>query len=200
MPDLSQYDLSISYHQFFGQAVAGDTKRTPLGIVYSANSLDRTLKVRRVEKGVNFLRKRGGQQHLINEFLNYAPQVASQIPRWLDTAFEETAAKGRKCGGKYAEMAAKIAPSDLRVIIRPCSFPVPEHGLIAAGMVNTDGVIHLSVLSIAGLKTNPAAAYFQRIDNLAGWEIGNYFWHHRMKIRVTGSPDTEIGNKSPCGG
>jgi len=170
-------------------------KLTPrYGIRYNARGYDKA-KAKKVTKTARWL-ERHDMESIVPEFQDYANQMAleSQIPEWIDSAWDVIKEKWTSCGGTYADAARRFNLRSLYVKVEPVPFYVPEWKLYAAGM--TDGHIIRAVNVWADVEKG--TNWLRKFSDLMEWEIGNALMLS-SSIKWDGTIKGEIGNKSPCG-
>lgn len=180
---------------FLGEAnYSAPDKLTPrYNIRYNARGFDKP-KAKKVDKTSRWL-ERHDMASIIPQFTDFANQMAleSQIPEWIDSAWDAVKEKWISCGGTYAEAARRFNVRTLYVKIEPLPFYVPEMGLYAAGM--TDGRLIRAINVWANVEVG--STWVRRFDQLMEWEIGNALMLS-SSIRWDGTVQGEIGNQSPC--
>jgi hypothetical protein len=170
-------------------------KLTPrYAIRYNARGYDRP-RLKKIDKTSTWLTRRG-LESIIPEFKDYSNQmgVESQIPAWIDSAWDEIKSKWVACGGQYANIATRFNPRSLYVVVEPAPFWLPHWSFYAAG--STDGRTIRALNVWADVETG--STWVRKFDQLVQWEMGNALMLSGGKL-WNGRLDGEIGDRSPCG-
>ncbi|MFP5264504.1 MAG: hypothetical protein ACLGJB_21670 [Blastocatellia bacterium] len=185
-----------SLRPFLGEPdAAAPDKVTPRhSIRYNARGYDRP-RLKKIDKTSNWLTRRG-LESIISEFKDYSNQmgVESQIPAWIDSAWDEIKSKWVDCGGQYASLAMRFNPRSLYVVVEPGPFWLPQWSFYAAGSTDGRTIRALNVWADAEI----GSTWVRKFDELVRWEMGNALMLSGGKL-WNGKIEGEIGHRSPCG-
>jgi hypothetical protein len=179
---------------------AAKVKTTPLGIRVQAHGYDQPLEGKalrkRLKKSMAYLDSLGCSSGLKTEFGDYLHAFPESLTDWIDAGYLDILEKWQACrfssGGLVVD---KVAPKDIEITLVPAPFWVPLRKTYAVGMTdpNAKGAITICVAAVSRATPESFAPdWLRRVDDLARWEIGNYFAFR------AGIKDREIGDGSPC--
>jgi hypothetical protein len=185
-----------SLRPFLGEPdTTAPDKLTPRhGIRYNARGYDRP-KLKKISKTSAWLTRRGFES-IIPDFKDYSNQmgVESQIPAWIDSAWDEIKSKWVDCGGRYANIANNFNQRSLYIIVEPAPFWLPSWKIYGAGMTDGRTIRALTVWA----DVEKGSGWVRKFDQLVQWEIGNALMLAAGNM-WNGTIDGEIGHRSPCG-
>ena len=99
---------------------------------------------KRFRKGMKKLRNAGAPDYVIDFFSTWD---GTQIPNWIDDAFDTALANFLRCGGSLADRASRVSPTGVTVYIEQSIFNVFVSGSFfttAAGIyIPDDAEIHV---------------------------------------------------------
>lgn len=183
--------LSVSAQQraLLGKADANSANKITLRhrISYNAHGFDRS-RAKAAEKSKRYLTNKGAG-HLTNQLDEFESLVSipSQIPEWIDSAFDDRHSAFIACGGKWADTARKFNPRSLHIEVMSGAWT--WNNILVGGL--TEGrSIKAAILTIGGVA-DMRSAYLNKFDAYARYEIGNALGFAAGEMR-------EIGVSSPC--
>ena len=185
-----------SMRPFLGEPdMTAPDKLTPRhSIRYNARGYDRP-RPKKVKKTSAWLTRRG-LESIVPGFKDFSDQmsVESQIPEWIDSAWDEIKSKWVNCGDNYRNLALRFDQRSLYVIVEPVPFWVPEWKTYAVGITDGRTVRALTIWADA----ERGSTWLRRFDLVLQWEFGNTLMLSAGSM-WNGRVEGEIGNKSPCG-
>jgi len=191
---------SMTFKPLFGPPdEAARVKTTLLGIRVQAHGYDELLGEKglrkRLRKSLAYLDSLGCSGGLKTEFGDYLHAFPESMLNWIDDGFMAIFNRWLSCKGTYYGVATTLRPSDIEITLVPAPFWVPLRKTYAVGMTdpNAKGAITICVAAVSRATPESVAPdWLRRVDDLARWEIGNFFAFR------AGIKDREIGDGSPC--
>lgn len=184
--------LSVSAQQrnLRGNSDSNSPNRTTLRnkISYNAHGFDKSRR-KAVDKSKRYLTNKGAG-HLTNQLDEFESLVSipSQIPEWIDSAFDDRHSAFIACGGKWESAARKFNPRSLHVEVMSGAWY--WNNILVGGL--TEGRNIKAAIVTLGGWSNPSTAYLNKFEQYARYEIGNSLGFAAGEVR-------ETGVASPCG-
>jgi len=198
--EVAMAEPSMTFKPLFGAPdEAAQVKTTPLGIRVQAHGYDEPLEGKalrkRLKKSLAYLDSLGCSGNVQTEFEHYLHAFPESVMNWwIDSGYLAIVKKWQAC--RFSSVVAgQITPKDIEITLVPAPFWVPLRKTYAVGMTDPNAKGEITICVAAVSKATPesvAPDWLRRVDDLARWEIGNYFAFR------AGIKDREIGDGSPC--
>ena len=171
-------------------------KRTPLGITVYTHDLD-DYGPKRVRKTCNRMLAENVEQHLVDQFREWALRLPAELLTWIDGLYCAAIHQWSVCVGHHLPDGStikktvldSITPASFTIRLQPGPFQTPQ-GILTAGASWTDRI------EVLAAYLGSENTWLRKCDDLIAWELGNLIAlrHDYHPSGVAG----EVGNRSPC--